>query len=233
LTKSRKAAVVMHPCGTDHAIMEDKTGALKGNCDSASGGGPVIFQQNQLDEVRLMDKAGALSADAGVKQQNYLAFTQNQSGDILTGGVTPSMGTNQNATGRNTPKVQIDMAVRRLTPRECERLQGFPDDYTKVPVYLVRHRKACPKMPKLVEPTDVDPGRRAIALEEFKRFLKDMSVEVIAPTDEKTAPCGCKVRKVPASECPDGPRYKAIGNSWAVPCAEWIFKRIDYFSKEL
>ena len=88
-------------------------------------------------------------------------------------------------------------------------------------------------MPKLVEPTDVDPGRRAIALEEFKRFLKDMSVEVIAPTDEKTAPCGCKVRKVPASECPDGPRYKAIGNSWAVPCAEWIFKRIDYFSKEL
>ena len=33
-------------------------------------------------------------------------------------------------------------------------------------------------------------------------------------------------RKKPASECPDGPRYKAIGNSWAVPVAAWIARRI-------
>ena len=41
LDKSKVPAVayVMQPCGTDHAIMEDKTGALKGNCDRASGGG--------------------------------------------------------------------------------------------------------------------------------------------------------------------------------------------------
>lgn len=57
--------------------------------------------------------------------------------------------------------------VRKLTPRECERLQGFPDDWTKVPY-----------------------------------------------------------RGKSAEECPDAPRYKAIGNSWAVPCAEWIGKRI-------
>ena len=30
----------------------------------------------------------------------------------------------------------------------------------------------------------------------------------------------------PASECPDGPRYKALGNSWAVPCVTWIGQRI-------
>ena len=59
------------------------------------------------------------------------------------------------------------MAVRRLTPRECERLQGFPDDYTAIP---------------------------------WKRK--------------------------PASDCPDGPRYKALGNSWAVPCVRWIGRRI-------
>ena len=34
-------------------------------------------------------------------------------------------------------------------------------------------------------------------------------------------------RKKPESECPDGPRYKALGNSWAVPVARWIGKRIE------
>ena len=58
------------------------------------------------------------------------------------------------------------MAVRRLTPRECERLQGFPDDWTLIP------RKN---------------GKLAA----------------------------------------DSPRYKAIGNSWAVPVARWIGQRIQ------
>lgn len=61
-----------------------------------------------------------------------------------------------------------DMIVRRLTPKECERLQGFPDDWTKIPY-----------------------------------------------------------RGKPADECPDGPRYKAVGNSMAVPVMRWIFKRIE------
>lgn len=61
--------------------------------------------------------------------------------------------------------VAYGMAVRRLTPTECERLQGFPDEYTQVP-----HRNK------------------------------------------------------PAA---DGPRYKALGNSWAVPVAHWIGRRID------
>ena len=56
------------------------------------------------------------------------------------------------------------MAVRRLTPRECERLQGFPDDYTLITV-----------------------GKKMAA---------------------------------------DGPRYKALGNSMAVPVMAWIGKRI-------
>lgn len=59
------------------------------------------------------------------------------------------------------------MQVRRLTPIECERLQGFPDNHTLI-------------------------GWRG----------KD------------------------AAECPDGPRYKAIGNSMAVPVMRWIGERI-------
>lgn len=61
-----------------------------------------------------------------------------------------------------------DSTVRRLTPRECERLQGFPDDWTLIPW-----------------------------------------------------------RGKPAEDCPDGPRYKAIGNSKAVPVVRWIGQRIE------
>lgn len=60
--------------------------------------------------------------------------------------------------------VRIGSAVRRLTPRECERLQGFPDDYTLIPY------------------------RKGLAA--------------------------------------DGPRYKALGNSMAVPVMRWIGERI-------
>jgi DNA (cytosine-5)-methyltransferase 1 len=64
--------------------------------------------------------------------------------------------------------VTTPMSVRRLSIRECERLQGFPDDHTLIP---------------------------------WKGKPKD--------------------------KCPSGPRYKAIGNSWAVPCARWIGERIE------
>jgi DNA (cytosine-5)-methyltransferase 1 len=67
--------------------------------------------------------------------------------------------------GNRTHTLMQFMQVRRLTPRECERLQGFPDDYTLIP-----HRNK------------------------------------------------------PAA---DGPRYKALGNSMAVPVMAWIGKRIQ------
>jgi len=66
------------------------------------------------------------------------------------------------AAGAHAPAIAQPMAVRRLTPTECERLQGFPDNYTNI---------------------------------------KD--------------------------KCPDGPRYKALGNSWAVPVVRWIGERIN------
>jgi DNA (cytosine-5)-methyltransferase 1 len=64
------------------------------------------------------------------------------------------------------------MAVRRLTPVECERLQGFPDGYTNIPWR----------------------GK---------------------------------------DESPDGQRYKAMGNSMAVPVMKWIGKRIAEVENEL
>ena len=70
-----------------------------------------------------------------------------------------------NLTGADRHGVQHGYAVRRLTPRECERLQGFPDDFTLIPM-----------------------------------------------------------RGKPAA---DGPRYKALGNSMAVPNIRWICERMD------
>jgi DNA (cytosine-5)-methyltransferase 1 len=75
--------------------------------------------------------------------------------------------------GGQQPHALTSMQVRRLTPVECERLQGFPESYTAIPW-----------------------------------------------------------RKKPASECPDGHRYKALGNSWAVPCARWIGQRIEKYILE-
>jgi DNA (cytosine-5)-methyltransferase 1 len=132
---------------------------------------PVGFAQNQRDEVRLMDVAGALAAEPGMKQQTYAfqpRFTRTTGGqpqEELNHALSASAGG-----GDSVPHIQRGMAVRRLTPRECERLQGFPDDYTKIP-----HR-----------------GKPAA----------------------------------------DGPRYKALGNSWAVPVVRWIGKRILEASNE-
>ena len=70
--------------------------------------------------------------------------------------------------------LRAGMAVRRLTPRECERLQGLPDDYTLV-----------------------------------------------------------AWRGKPEGGCPDGPRYKAIGNSMAVPVMRWIGRRIQQIESEV
>jgi DNA (cytosine-5)-methyltransferase 1 len=89
----------------------------------------------------------------------------------ITGDIAATMGTPGSSINASGPTLMQHMMVRRLTPIECERLQGFPDDYTRIPW-----------------------------------------------------------RKKPASVCPDGPRYKAIGNSWAVPVVTWIGERI---AKEL
>lgn len=57
------------------------------------------------------------------------AFYQNQEGDVFTGEVMHTLRAGAGA-GRR-PMVREDTGVRRLTPLECERLQGFPDNWTE------------------------------------------------------------------------------------------------------
>ena len=85
-----------------------------------------------------------------------------------TDGVSPAVTCGNESGAKN---ILHDMAVRRLMPVECERLMGFPDGYTLIPV-----------------------GKKLAA---------------------------------------DGPRYKQLGNSWAVPVVRWIGERIDAQVKQL
>lgn len=89
------------------------------------------------------------------------------------------------------------IAVRRFTPRECERLQGFPDDYT-----LISYGRA-------IRPEKLDADW-------IKYLMRG----------------GVMTREECARAAADGPRYKALGNSWAVPNVRWIGKRIDAALRE-
>lgn len=90
------------------------------------------------------------------------------------------------------------MAVRRLTPRECERLQAFPDDWTLI------HYGRIVKMEKLEK--------------DWIKYLLRGGVMTLNQVCQAAA---------------DGPRYKALGNSWCVYNARWIGRRINNKLMEL
>lgn len=153
----------------------------------------VAFAQNQRDEVRLMEKAGDLAAEPGAKQQTYVFKGGQGSSAGSIGGdenVSPTLGSADSGSNR-TPVLMQGMAVRRLTPLECERLQGFPDGYTAIPMQK-RNRSAETKE----------------MIEYFKRTGQDAAI------------------RAGAHMAPDSPRYKALGNSMAVPVMRWIGERI-------
>lgn len=137
-----------------------------------NGGGhlAVAFAENSRAEIRLESGDGQVV------------------GTLSTGGGKP---------GQGTPSIMSGMAVRRLTPRECERLQGFPDDYTLIP-----HGRAI-----RAEKLDADW---------IKYLMRG----------------GRMTREECARAAADGPRYKALGNSMAIPVMAWIGIRVASQIKE-
>ena len=131
---------------------------------------PIGFESSRRDGVRLYDGvSNTLQAFAGTGGGNSPMVAQpiclmDQGGSVMN--IENDMtGTLRRETHGHEPVVMQAMAVRRLTPVECERLQGFPDNYTDI-----------------------------------------------------------KSKNKPT---PDGPRYKALGNSMAVPVMAWIGQRIQ------
>jgi DNA (cytosine-5)-methyltransferase 1 len=173
-------------------ITENLTGAL--DCLHEA---PIVahaFDARQSDVLQYGDRTGPLDTDGHSVAVAFDTYNQTITGDTTQtlcsrgdtpGGnahLVPAVAVAPTLTASNDPsrspqssEVQQQVAavhattmqVRRLTPRECERLQGFPDDYTAIPW-----------------------------------------------------------RGRPASECPDGPRYKALGNSMAVPVMRYLGERI-------
>lgn len=101
-----------------------------------------------------------------------VAFGENVRGELRTMDIAGADSTGGGKPGQGYPAAMQGSAVRRLTPRECERLQGFQDDYTLIPLPLK----------------------------------------------------GGQTRQRWSA---DGPRYKALGNSMAVPVMRWIGERIE------
>ena len=90
----------------------------------------VAFAQNTRGDGQV---AGALAAEPGMKQQSYVAFDQRgRDGGAQLEGPHDTANIRAASGGSSRSFVAETWAVRRLTPRECERLQGFPDDWTLV-----------------------------------------------------------------------------------------------------
>lgn len=138
----------------------------------------AVFDPNQITSVTNRSQpTPGLCHTLPASSQPPIAFSCKDYG-ADAGEVAPTLRAmghgDSHANAGGQVAVQNTTGVRRLTPRECERLQGFPDDYTLIPW-----------------------------------------------------------RGKPATECPDGPRYKAIGNSKAVPVVRWIGRRLKAHLEKL
>jgi DNA (cytosine-5)-methyltransferase 1 len=143
-------------CGGIGPTVHAKFGTGGGNVPLVSA---VSVHENQRAECTLNETSGALKCSGGKPGQGIpVAMVHwQQGGGEVEDGVSGALRANAE---HSYQFARISSTVRRLTPRECERLQGFDDDHTAV-----------------------------------------------------------QYRNNPAA---DGPRYKAIGNSMAVPCVAWI-----------
>lgn len=152
-----------------HALRADGHDASEDGTGRGTPLVPITFSGNDHGADAQYDmcptlRVGGHGDSPGGAIPPAVAFQESQTGnrEYDTAGSLRANGPGHDPVGT---RVRDGMSVRRLTPRECERLQGFPDDYTQVPY-----------------------------------------------------------RGKPAA---DGPRYKALGNSMAVPVMRWIGDRIE------
>jgi len=109
-----------------------------------------------------------------------------------------------------TTAVLCDTIIRRLTPLECERLMGFPDFHTLIPWGVPKRIDFARQMGKISPAGNYD-------YRDDYHYLRGHGF------DHQAAAM--------LAFCPDGPRYKACGNGWAVNAIRWIGMRIDIVDK--
>jgi len=155
---SRKVGDPCHTLAKENACGSAVV-AIQGNLIGRDSGGPQGIGASDEGVMYTLTKADVhgVAQPIPIDTMNHIGRKDSHSfGDFEPGAPSYTL------TKGHSHAVATNMAVRRLTPVECERLQGFPDNYTNI---------------------------------------KD--------------------------NCPDGPRYKALGNSMAVPVMRWIGERIQ------
>lgn len=158
--------------GADTGPISPTLRAMNHAGSHANAGGQVaVCITGEITHTLKAEEFDGSEDGTGRGQPIVAAFAENSRAELRyengDGAIAGSLSGGGGKAGQGMPSAQIGSSVRRLTPTECERLQGFPDNYT-----LIAWR-----------------GK--------------------APID-----------------CPDGPRYKAIGNSKAVPVVRWLGMRI-------
>lgn len=167
--------------GTGMLHYEDKTFTVAATQDQFVATPQQVVYENHPNDSRVTgphDVAPTIAARFGTGGGN-VPFVQ-KTGEVISwqpGNLRRAAGAEPNtettttlkaSMGDQIPHIATPMAVRRLTPEECEKLQGFPSGWTRIPW-----------------------------------------------------------RGKPASECPDGARYKCIGNSMTTNVMRWIGMRIQ------
>ena len=168
--------IVSQPIAVDWRTAQvdiEMTGTLKTDLAKMSGPCVAVDAYNQTINEKTTQTIGSSASDinhiGGVLEPKTVAgFLPTQGSKAQGVGYAEEQSPTLRAGCDNYGVLQT-MAIRRLTPRECERLQGFPDDWTKIHYH----------------------------------------------------------KNGKSKECPDGPRYKACGNSMAVPVMRWIGERIQ------
>ena len=165
-SKNQGGIAIAQPIAVDWRTAQvdvEMTGTLKTDLAKMSGPCIAVDCYNQTINENTSQTIGSSRSDVN----HYGAVLEQKNVGALCARDYKGVGSQYVDEGKVIPS-PVTMAIRRLTPKECERLQGFPDDWTKIPY-----------------------------------------------------------RNKPADQCPDGPRYKACGNSMAVPVMHWIGKRIQ------
>ena len=149
--------------------LDTECGGKKMNHQTVDSGHIVAARLVSFGEYSIDGTASAMKARDYKDATDLVAqpmVLMDQGGSVMNVQTDGTVGTLRRETHGHEPAIVQAMAVRRLTPTECERLQGFPDNYSNIPWR----------------------GK---------------------------------------AESPDGIRYKALGNSWAVPVVAWIGQRIQ------
>jgi DNA (cytosine-5)-methyltransferase 1 len=170
--------------------------------------------------------------------QVAIAFTQNQEGDVLSGDVMQSLGTNANATGRNAPTVAFTLHGSDGTVSAASSTDIAGSLRTRAPGSIenssttaVLQEQPVAWSGELTASTDIagtlQRGGEGSRIDGV--MTPQMAVRRLTPRECERLqgfPDDYTLVEYRSKLAADGPRYKALGNSMAVPVMRWIGERI-------